>query len=141
MTRNRMVQSHLEQHGCSSVPSLKSLFQLLPAYLAQMAFYVKIYLTPILLCHLLAWGCLKLKETEVIYGSSSPKHWFHNVWAGRYIEGLMGLHERWLKVLCQPVNAMNEAHEVALRNFLEGSMSKLLHFRLKNLEYISLGMI
>jgi len=45
----------------------------------------------------------------------------------------------WLKVLCQSVDAMNEAHKVALRNFLEGSMSKVLHFRLNNLEYMFLG--
>ena len=51
------------------------------------------------------------------------------------------LEAGWLKVLCWPVNEVNEAHRVALRNFLEGSMSKVVHFRLNNLEYISLEMI
>lgn len=43
-----------------------------------------------------------------------------------------------MKVLGPPLNDINEAHKVALRNFLESSTSEVLPFRLNNLEYISL---
>lgn len=42
------------------------------------------------------------------------------------------LEARWVKVPCWPLNGVNEAHKVALRNILEGSMSKALHLIIWN---------
>lgn len=66
-------------------------------------------------------------ETGVTPG---PEHRFGDAGARRSSGG------QGMKVLCPPLNDINEVHKVALRNFLERSMSTELPFR-----YISLGII